>query len=323
VDQEEPVFNVSSPTATNAAAAITLINENAILALSTPGANGINNDNINGHKNWRLSRSESLSASMSHETLSWLSSSPSTDNLSALNRRRSMALNKQPKTKQEEVKLKNEMNNRKENFESVDFFSTIASSGQDDEESEEEEEEEEETTEQAGQQKQPDENELNEPDINYNEVQEINGRRNLLTVRKKQRKIWKKTKRIFWIIFHPLIKLMNPLEVKAIIFLAILGVLGALANLFTDLFLTKLDRARNEFSVLTTSYAGNYIIIIAYSICFSWLAAACTHFISPFSSGSGIPEMKSILSGNSMERYLSFPTLVAKLLGIVASVASG
>jgi H+/Cl- antiporter ClcA len=42
-----------------------------------------------------------------------------------------------------------------------------------------------------------------------------------------------------------------------------------------------------------------------------------------FYTGSGVPEMKSILSGNSMERYLSFRTLLAKALGLIAALGSG
>lgn len=39
--------------------------------------------------------------------------------------------------------------------------------------------------------------------------------------------------------------------------------------------------------------------------------------------GSGIPEVKSILSGAYLEHYLSVKTLVVKVIGTVSVVSSG
>lgn len=39
--------------------------------------------------------------------------------------------------------------------------------------------------------------------------------------------------------------------------------------------------------------------------------------------GSGIPEMKTILRGVSLKEYLTFRTLVAKVIGLTATLGSG
>lgn len=49
---------------------------------------------------------------------------------------------------------------------------------------------------------------------------------------------------------------------------------------------------------------------------------SCTR-VSCFKLGSGIPEMRSILSGVMLQQYLSLKTLIAKYLGLIASLGSG
>lgn len=39
--------------------------------------------------------------------------------------------------------------------------------------------------------------------------------------------------------------------------------------------------------------------------------------------GSGIPEMKTILRGVALKEYLTFKTLVAKVIGLTATLGSG
>lgn len=39
--------------------------------------------------------------------------------------------------------------------------------------------------------------------------------------------------------------------------------------------------------------------------------------------GSGIPEMKTILRGVQLKEYLTFKTLVAKVIGLTATLGSG
>lgn len=47
------------------------------------------------------------------------------------------------------------------------------------------------------------------------------------------------------------------------------------------------------------------------------------HLVAPQSIGSGIPEMKTILRGVTLKEYLTFKTLVAKVIGLTATLGSG
>ena len=40
-------------------------------------------------------------------------------------------------------------------------------------------------------------------------------------------------------------------------------------------------------------------------------------------TGSGIPEMKTILRGVVLKEYLTFRTLIAKIVGLTATLGSG
>ena len=46
-------------------------------------------------------------------------------------------------------------------------------------------------------------------------------------------------------------------------------------------------------------------------------------YTSPLLAGSGIPEMKTILRGVALKEYLTFRTLVAKVVGLTATLGSG
>ena len=43
----------------------------------------------------------------------------------------------------------------------------------------------------------------------------------------------------------------------------------------------------------------------------------------PLITGSGIPEMKTILRGVVLKEYLNFRTLVSKIVGLATSLGSG
>jgi chloride channel 2 len=66
-----------------------------------------------------------------------------------------------------------------------------------------------------------------------------------------------------------------------------------------------------------------FLLVLAFSLFFGILAVSCVRLISNTSVGSGIPEMKSILGGASMPRYLEIKTLVSKCLGLTCALAAG
>merc|ERR1719233_2123019 len=47
------------------------------------------------------------------------------------------------------------------------------------------------------------------------------------------------------------------------------------------------------------------------------------HVVAPQAIGSGIPEMKTILRGVVLKEYLTFRTLLAKVVGLTATFGSG
>ncbi len=67
----------------------------------------------------------------------------------------------------------------------------------------------------------------------------------------------------------------------------------------------------------------SFILWMSYSLFFAFLATSACLYISPEAEGSGIPEMKSILSGSHIPRYFSLQTLTAKVIGLVSAYSAG
>lgn len=73
----------------------------------------------------------------------------------------------------------------------------------------------------------------------------------------------------------------------------------------------------------TWAHAG---IWLGHTLLCCWLAIFLTAKIAPAAAGSGIPEMKSILTGGMKSQeasYLSLRTLCAKILGLVLALGAG
>lgn len=66
-----------------------------------------------------------------------------------------------------------------------------------------------------------------------------------------------------------------------------------------------------------------YFAWVSLPVCLILFSAGFVHLIAPQSIGSGIPEMKTILRGVTLKEYLTFKTLVAKVIGLTATLGSG
>eukprot|EP01079_Euglenida_sp_SAG-EU17-18_P008376 gene8376-1495_t len=66
-----------------------------------------------------------------------------------------------------------------------------------------------------------------------------------------------------------------------------------------------------------------FLLWITFALTMSVFAAACVHYISPFCAGSGIPDMKCVLSGIAMPESLTLRTILGKFLGLVAAQSAG
>ncbi|EDO33333.1 predicted protein [Nematostella vectensis] len=70
-------------------------------------------------------------------------------------------------------------------------------------------------------------------------------------------------------------------------------------------------------------YLMNYIIYVLTALGFAGLAVVLVRWIAPYACGSGIPEIKTILSGFIIHGYLGKLTLIVKSMSMMLAVAAG
>lgn len=68
---------------------------------------------------------------------------------------------------------------------------------------------------------------------------------------------------------------------------------------------------------------ARYFLWISYTIILVTGSALFAHYVAPQAIGSGIPEMKTILRGVILKEYLTFRTLISKVVGLTFSLGSG
>ncbi|KAI5701560.1 hypothetical protein M8J75_010887 [Diaphorina citri] len=71
------------------------------------------------------------------------------------------------------------------------------------------------------------------------------------------------------------------------------------------------------------AYTLEYVFFIAWALLFASLAAGLVRMFAPYACGSGIPEIKTILSGFIIRGYLGKWTLIIKSVGIMLAVSAG
>ncbi|PFH32048.1 chloride transporter, chloride channel (ClC) family protein [Besnoitia besnoiti] len=100
--------------------------------------------------------------------------------------------------------------------------------------------------------------------------------------------------------------------------LVFIGVLTALVSYFLDWVVDFVLLPLQENSIQRHSYAA----ILAYSVACAVVAAGCCLLV-PQSQGSGIPELRTILSGSFIPRFFSFPTFFARCIGLLSCICGG
>eukprot|EP00026_Physarum_polycephalum_P003274 Phypoly_transcript_03284.p1 GENE.Phypoly_transcript_03284~~Phypoly_transcript_03284.p1 ORF type:complete len:744 (+),score=94.14 Phypoly_transcript_03284:148-2379(+) len=109
-----------------------------------------------------------------------------------------------------------------------------------------------------------------------------------------------------------------------LIYLVLLGLASASVGFLMDMSIDQLQRAHYALTYISSNVGLQYLLWQAFVFGLTLFALAFTKYISIFAAGSGIPEMKSILSGsNNLNQYLSIRTLVAKIVGLVSLVGCG
>ncbi|TSL04362.1 H(+)/Cl(-) exchange transporter 5 [Bagarius yarrelli] len=71
------------------------------------------------------------------------------------------------------------------------------------------------------------------------------------------------------------------------------------------------------------AYIINYLMYVCWALLFSFLAVSLVRAFAPYACGSGIPEIKTILSGFIIRGYLGKWTLMIKTITLVLAVSSG
>ncbi|CAG5122922.1 unnamed protein product, partial [Candidula unifasciata] len=71
------------------------------------------------------------------------------------------------------------------------------------------------------------------------------------------------------------------------------------------------------------SYIIGYLFYVVWALLFGLLAATLVRMFAPYACGSGVPEIKTILSGFIIRGYLGKWTLLIKSLGMMLSVSAG
>jgi chloride channel 2 len=146
------------------------------------------------------------------------------------------------------------------------------------------------------------------------------------------------------------------------VFLALLGIIMALLSFIMDKGISLCTNGKNYlqnsgqsevfnplFSArvwlyrdLTSHPFIQYAAWVSLPVCLILFSAGFVHLVAPQSigeydvstshkwiksllcfTGSGIPEMKTILRGVALKEYLTFKTLVAKVIGLTATLGSG
>ncbi|OQR84661.1 hypothetical protein ACHHYP_13058 [Achlya hypogyna] len=124
-------------------------------------------------------------------------------------------------------------------------------------------------------------------------------------------------------------------EGKAVVFLIVLGASVSVLDYGINEAIVALKWLQARFVAgilgLAPATAANawgvpFAAVLIWSAVFACISVAWTRFVDPLAAGSGIPEIKTILSADSCEdpgRYLRSRTLFAKSLGLVTAQASG
>ncbi|XP_056664700.1 H(+)/Cl(-) exchange transporter 5 isoform X3 [Monodelphis domestica] len=86
-------------------------------------------------------------------------------------------------------------------------------------------------------------------------------------------------------------------------------------NSWSELIISKSEGA--------FAYILNYFMYVLWALLFALLAVSLVRVFAPYACGSGIPEIKTILSGFIIRGYLGKWTLIIKTITLVLAVSSG
>ena len=103
----------------------------------------------------------------------------------------------------------------------------------------------------------------------------------------------------------------------------LVGLISAATAFGVEYIGSVLHAGKMAFSNQTEYVTLNLSIWVVYSLVFGYIAVSVGAWISADAEGSGIPELKSILSGIQFRKYLLPKTLLAKVIGLIAATGAG
>jgi chloride channel 2 len=90
-----------------------------------------------------------------------------------------------------------------------------------------------------------------------------------------------------------------------------------------DVLAQRISMGRKELVALVGDYWLGWPVWVVTALVFSWIAASPGMYICPEADGSGIPEMKAIMTGYDMPNFLSWKALFSKWIGLTAGSGAG
>ncbi|CAG9861446.1 unnamed protein product [Phyllotreta striolata] len=107
------------------------------------------------------------------------------------------------------------------------------------------------------------------------------------------------------------------------VFLALLGVIMAFLSFLVDRGIGICNSARTYlYKDLTQHPAAQFAAWVVVPTSLVLFSAGFVQLVAPQAVGSGIPEMKTILRGVALKEYLTFRTLIAKIVGLTTTLGS-
>eukprot|EP00744_Colponema_vietnamica_P001770 GILI01002893.1.p1 GENE.GILI01002893.1~~GILI01002893.1.p1 ORF type:complete len:747 (+),score=200.05 GILI01002893.1:79-2319(+) len=106
------------------------------------------------------------------------------------------------------------------------------------------------------------------------------------------------------------------------IYLSVLGLVAGIVTIGVD-YIEKFLHSLRHKSADTGVEFLDFIMWIVSSVVLVCISTFVCYKVSKAAEGSGIPELKSILSGVVMPKYLTFKTFIAKVFGLVFGLSSG
>jgi len=115
------------------------------------------------------------------------------------------------------------------------------------------------------------------------------------------------------------------------ILLMLLGTFAGMMAIFLESSVSSFVRLRNWLVESTLESCGEnqycnlvgMLVYVLFCTSFCMLSALVVRFVSPQAAGSGLPELKSILSGVVLPRYLNYRTFLAKTVGLIFVLSGG